>query len=59
MKKSAYLRVERWARNGKLEGSNSSFCKDIKLKMVADAKGRRLGFITYVKESLSFNSSMF
>ena len=45
--------------NKKLEGSNFSFCKDIKLKMVADAKRRRSTFIVYVKESLSVYSSMF
>ena len=35
------------------EGSNFSFCKDIKIKMVADGKRRRSSFIMYVKESLS------
>ena len=46
--------------NKKLEGSNFSFYKDIKLKMVADAKRRRSSFImyVYVKESFSVNSSM-
>ena len=45
--------------NKKLEGSNFSFGKDIKLKMAADAK-RRSSFIiyVYVKESFSVNSSM-
>ena len=45
-----------WKR--KLEGSNFLLCKDIKLKMPADAK-RRSSFIMYVKESLSVHSSMF
>ena len=46
-----------WKR--KLEGSNFLLCKDIKLKMPADAKRRRSSFIMYVKESLSVHSSMF
>ena len=45
--------------NRHLEGLNFLFCKDIKLKMVADAKRRRSTFIVYVKESLSVYSSMF
>ena len=49
---------ERHTRNRKLEGSNFSFCKDIKSKMLADAKRRRSSFIMYVQESLSVNSSM-
>ena len=46
--------------NRHLEGLNFLFCKDIKLKMVADAKRRRSSFImyVYVKESFSVNSSM-
>ena len=53
------LWVKRWAWNRKLEGLNFLFCKNIKLKMVADARRRRSSFIMYVKESVSVNSSMF
>ena len=35
------------------------FCKNVKLKMVADAKRRRSSFIMYVKESVNVNSSVF
>ena len=54
----AYLWVKCHTQNRKLEGSDFLFCKDIKLKMVADAERRRSSFM-YVKESLSVNSSMF
>ena len=41
-----------------MEGSDFSFGKDIKLKMVADAKRKRSSFVMYANESLSVNSSV-
>ena len=44
--------MKRRARNRKLEGSNLLFCKDIKLKMVADGKRKKIKFY-YVRKRIT------
>ena len=48
--------MKRRTRNRKFEGSNFSFCKDIKLTMVAGTKRRRSSFMSVKESLLCFNT---
>ena len=59
MKKSTYFWVKRRTRTENWKVPISRFARISVIKLVEDTKRRGSSFMTYVKQSLSVNSSMF